>query len=107
MSARIWFFVAMLVGGLSAVAWAVLRVQLPPADFTFVNESEMKSVDPAVITGLPEGRIAWSLFEGLTRPDPETFKPSRAWPNGGTSPRTDAFTRFTCGRTPAGRTATR
>lgn len=64
----------MLVAALSAVAWAVLRVQLPPADFTFVNETEIQSVDPAVITGLPEGRIAWSLFEGLTRPNAETFQ---------------------------------
>src|SRR4029078_9074483 len=40
---------------------------------TFVNESEIQSVDPAVISGVPEGRISWSLFEGLTRPNAETF----------------------------------
>ena len=58
----------MLVGGTAAVGWAVLGARLPPADFTFFNESEIKSVDPAIITGHPEGRIAWALFEGLTRP---------------------------------------
>jgi oligopeptide transport system substrate-binding protein len=73
MSKRVWFFALLLVTGLSAVAWAVLRVQLPPADFTFVNESEIQSVDPAVISGVPEGRISWSLFEGLMRPNSETF----------------------------------
>ena len=58
----------MLVGGVAAVVWAVVGTRLPPADFTFFNESEIKSVDPAIITGHPEGRIAWALFEGLTRP---------------------------------------
>src|SRR5688572_21386434 len=68
MFGRTWFLVVMLVSGLAAVGWAVLGNHLPPADFTFFNESEIKSVDPAVITGHPEGRIAWALFEGLTRP---------------------------------------
>ena len=67
MSGRTWFLVAILVGGLSAVAWAVYGGRLPPADFTFVNESEIKSVDPAIITGIPEARISGALFEGLAR----------------------------------------
>ena len=57
MFGRTWFLVVMLVAGLAAVGWAVLRRQLPPADFTFVNETEVASVDPALITGMPEGRI--------------------------------------------------
>ncbi len=68
MSGRTWFFLTMLVAGLAAVAWAVHGSHLPPADFTFVNETEVASVDPALITGHPEGRIAWSIFEGLARP---------------------------------------
>ena len=68
MLGRTWFLVVMLVGGLAAVGWAVYGSRLPPADFTFFNESEVESVDPAIITGQPEGRIARSLFEGLTRP---------------------------------------
>jgi oligopeptide transport system substrate-binding protein len=58
----------MLVGGLSAVTWAVYGSRLPQADFTFFNESEIKSVDPAIITGNPEGRIASAIYEGLARP---------------------------------------
>ncbi len=61
--------------GLSGVAWAVLRVRLPPADFTFINETELKSLDWAAVTGLPEHRIIGSIFEGLTRLDPKTVEP--------------------------------
>lgn len=35
------------------------------ADFTFINGTEPESLDPAIITGQPEGRIAIALFEGL------------------------------------------
>ena len=51
--------------------------QLPPADFTFVNETEVASVDPALITGQPEGRICAAIFEGLTR-QPRRQSPARA-----------------------------
>src|SRR5215813_10208386 len=68
MFGRTWFLFVMLAAGLAAVSWAVVGSQLPPADFTFINESEIKSVDPAIITGTPEGRICLALFEGLTRP---------------------------------------
>jgi oligopeptide transport system substrate-binding protein len=71
MIGRTWFLVVMFVGGLAAVGWAVYGSRLPPADFTWGNESEIESVDPAIITGAPEGRICWSLFEGLTRPRPQ------------------------------------
>jgi oligopeptide transport system substrate-binding protein len=61
--------------GLAAVAWAVLRVKLPPADFTFVNETEIESLDPHIVTGHPEHRILESVFEGLTRRNPKTCLP--------------------------------
>jgi oligopeptide transport system substrate-binding protein len=67
MFGRTWFLLVMLLGGLAAVGWAVYGSRLPPADFTFINETEVASVDPALITGQPEGRIALALFEGLTR----------------------------------------
>ena len=67
MFGRSWFLIVMLVGGLAAVGWAVYGSRLPPADFTFVNETEVASVDPALITGQPEGRIALAIFEGLMR----------------------------------------
>ena len=45
-----------------------------PADFVFVNGTEPKSLDPQLITGQPEGRIAWALFDRLVRWDPETLE---------------------------------
>src|SRR5262245_52021687 len=75
MNSRVWVLLVMLVGGLSAVGWAVFRVQLPPADFTFVNETEVKSLDPHIVTGQPEHRILEAIFEGLTRLDPKTLAP--------------------------------
>jgi oligopeptide transport system substrate-binding protein len=40
----------------------------PPerADLVFINGAEPETLDPALITGQPEGRIASALFEGLT-----------------------------------------
>lgn len=37
------------------------------ADLVLVNGAEPESLDPAVITGQPEGRVVNALFEGLTR----------------------------------------
>jgi oligopeptide transport system substrate-binding protein len=37
-----------------------------PADLTLCNGAEPQSLDPAVITGQLEGRLALALFEGLT-----------------------------------------
>ena len=59
----------------AAVVWATSFSTLPPADFTFVNGTEIESVDPARVTGSPEGRIITALFEGLYRPDPKTLQP--------------------------------
>ncbi len=75
MSKRTWFPIVLIILGLAGVAWAVLRVQLPPADFTFVNESEVATVDPALITGVPEGRISSAIFEGLTRNRSDNLEP--------------------------------
>ncbi len=35
------------------------------ADLVFINGAEPETLDPALITGQPEGRIAGALFEGL------------------------------------------
>ena len=75
MFGRTWFLALMLVAGLVAVCWAVRSGQLPPADFSFCNESEVASVDPALTTGIPEARIVYSLFEGLCRPRPDNNLP--------------------------------
>lgn len=47
-----------------------------PADFTFVNGAEPTTLDPGLMTGEPEGRIASALFEGLTIRDPATLRPA-------------------------------
>src|SRR5690348_12572750 len=67
-----WLALAALLG---ATAWALSFKQEPPADFTFVNMTEVKSVDPAKVTGQVEGRIIDGLFEGLTTADSKTLSP--------------------------------
>jgi oligopeptide transport system substrate-binding protein len=47
----------------------------PPADITIINGAEPETLDPALLTGQPEMRVAIGLFEGLTRFDPKTARP--------------------------------
>jgi oligopeptide transport system substrate-binding protein len=47
----------------------------PPADITIINTAEPETLDPALMTGIPEMRIAIGLFEGLARLDPKTARP--------------------------------
>jgi oligopeptide transport system substrate-binding protein len=47
----------------------------PPADLTIINGAEPESLDPAIVTGIPEMRITKALFEGLTRLDARTARP--------------------------------
>ncbi len=63
---------AILAGATKALFF---NTSLPPADFTFVNETEIKSLDPAIVTGHPENRIINAVFEGLTKLHPETLEP--------------------------------
>ena len=69
---------------LLVVVWSIKAARLPPADFTFNNSTEIKTVDPALVSGLPEGRVINSLFEGLVRLTPEDRLPvtggPEAWP---------------------------
>lgn len=44
-------------------------------DLVIVNGPEPESLDPAIITGQADGRVVLSLFEGLTRFDPQTAEP--------------------------------
>ncbi|HEX5136045.1 MAG TPA: peptide ABC transporter substrate-binding protein [Planctomycetota bacterium] len=57
------------------VALTFARAAVEPADFTFVNGAEPKTLDPHTMTGQPDGRIALALFEGLTYLDPKTLLP--------------------------------
>jgi len=47
----------------------------PPADVTIINTAEPETLDPALLTGIPEMRIAIGMFEGLARLDPKTAQP--------------------------------
>lgn len=48
---------------------------LKPADFSFNNGAEVSTLDPATVSGVPEGRIVRALFEGLCVKDPKTLEP--------------------------------
>ena len=63
---------------LLASVWAVSFPPSERADFAFNNATEVESVDPARVTGAPEGRIIRMLLEGLFGPDPETLEPRPA-----------------------------
>lgn len=75
----IWGLVAAFGGGL-AIALLIFGASSArndaPADFTFVNGTEPKSLDPNIMTGQPEGRIGDAIFEGLTYRDPKTLQPT-------------------------------
>lgn len=64
---------ALLLAGLG---YAVSFGRLPPADFTFNNDDEIRTVDPATATGQPEHRIIAAVFEGLLRQLPMENPPA-------------------------------
>ncbi len=49
---------------------------LPPADLTVLNGAEPSSLDPIQVSGMEELRAVQPLFEGLTRPDPASSRPT-------------------------------
>lgn len=67
LSLRNLFPYAAVVLLLAALAWAVSFGTLPPAEFTFHNGDEVKTIDPALAYGQPEHRVITALFEGLYR----------------------------------------
>ena len=64
----VFFFTAILL----VLCLAGCARREPPADLVIINGNEPESLDPAIITGQPEMRVAQALFEGLTRVDPQT-----------------------------------
>jgi len=59
--------------GLCALAG---RARLARADFAFTSGGEVRSLDPHAVTGIPEGRIIRTLFEGLVVRHPMSLVPS-------------------------------
>jgi oligopeptide transport system substrate-binding protein len=47
----------------------------PPADLVIINGAEPETLDPALLTGQSDGRIALELFGGLTRFNPTNAEP--------------------------------
>lgn len=67
---------AALLLGIFGLALAIASgARLAPADFTFNNGAEPASLDPQIVSGVPEGRILRAIFEGLTVQHPETLEP--------------------------------
>jgi oligopeptide transport system substrate-binding protein len=73
--ARNLLLLVIVVGLLAAAAFAFSKGTLPPADFTFGNGTEPKTLDPQNMAEVPGGRIAWEIYEGLCRWDPKTLEP--------------------------------
>lgn len=68
------YLVVVLV--IAALGWSVAFQPVPRADFAFCNGTEIKTVDPAIVSGAPEGRVIQALFEGLLGIDPKTAEPT-------------------------------
>jgi oligopeptide transport system substrate-binding protein len=74
-SSRLFVPLAAAAALFATIAWVLSGAQLPPADFTFCNMSEVKSLDPQIVTGQPENNMVNCLFEGLVRWNPQTLEP--------------------------------
>jgi len=57
------------------IAWSLSATRLPEADFRFNNHTEIKTIDPALVSGQPEGRVINAVFEGLVRLDAKDRTP--------------------------------
>ena len=63
---RALFSAAFLAALVISQSGCFRRADSSRADLVFLNGAEPETLDPALITGQPEGRIAGALFEGLT-----------------------------------------
>ena len=71
---RWWPILIFLVGVGGIWIW-LDKNRLPPADYTICNNTEVRTLDPAQSEGVPEGRVLWSIFEGLYAHEPRTLEP--------------------------------
>ena len=58
-----------------ALVWLTACRPEPRADLVIVNGNEPESLDPAIVTAIPDMRIAKALFEGLARLDGASGRP--------------------------------
>ncbi len=62
----------LLAGLLGLLLSITTSARLERADMVFVNGTEVSTLDPASVSGVPEGRVMNTLYEGLTVRDPKT-----------------------------------
>ena len=76
-TARQWAGVALatLLIALVVVLRLAPRARLERADFVFNNGGDVATLDPHVGSGVPEGRVARALFEGLVTRNPGALVP--------------------------------
>ena len=78
---RQWRLIVLLTTALLGGAFASIGAQ--EQRFRINNMVEPESLDPGVVTGVPEHRILSNLFEGLTTTDPKDLSPrpgmAKAW----------------------------
>jgi len=67
---------SLLVAALLVVGLTLSRSTRGRADFTFLNGTEPKTLDPHLATGEPEHRLTEALFEGLARLDSRSLEPA-------------------------------
>ncbi|HJM57197.1 MAG TPA: ABC transporter substrate-binding protein, partial [Planctomycetota bacterium] len=65
----------LVIGLFGGLLYLASGARLKPADFTFNNGTEVSTLDPATVTGVPEGRVLRAIFEGLVIKDPLTLAP--------------------------------
>ena len=66
---------ALLLGLFVAALSLAGGARLERADFAFNNGTEVTTLDPAQVVGLPEGRVLRALYEGLVVKHPRTLAP--------------------------------
>jgi oligopeptide transport system substrate-binding protein len=71
------FLIPVVLGALvgAAVVWSGDSSSSEPADFTFINRGDNKSLDPNTMSWMQDIRLAYALWEGLYSLDPVTMKP--------------------------------
>jgi oligopeptide transport system substrate-binding protein len=67
----------LLLPAIAVLCWLALRPSLPRGDFVVASE-QLRTLDPQRVSFFDEMQVAGTLFEGLTRLNPDTFQPEPA-----------------------------
>ena len=64
-------------------AQTTAKADPPPGNvFRIGNGAEPEYVDPELMSGNPDSRVGFLLFEGLTITDDKSLQPTRSWARG-------------------------